>query len=159
VRDGASTLLEAEIQRLHRRQDEAILIVALKTEISKLTTSDRPSTMRRTSLFVEEPASLLESGRFSPLQVRVHMGALSETAASRLLLTNFVELSPSREIASHAAIQEFPKILWNPKVHFRVHKSSPLAPILSQINLVHTIPSYLTKINFNIIHSSTSWSS
>jgi hypothetical protein len=40
-----------------------------------------------------------------------------------------------------------------------LHKSRPLVPILSQINPVNTILSYLSKIDLNIIHPPTSWSS
>jgi hypothetical protein len=63
-----------------------------------------------------------------------------------------MKLSPSGDAASCAATQEFPNILWNLKVHYRVHKSPPLARILRQINLVHTASSYLSNIHFNIIH-------
>jgi hypothetical protein len=73
--------------------------------------------------------------------------------------TNLMELSFFWEAASHAATQELPHILWNPKVHYRIHKTSPLDPNLNQIDAVHTIPSYLTKIYFNIFHPPTSWSS
>jgi hypothetical protein len=72
--------------------------------------------------------------------------------------TNFMELSPSQEATSWASTQEIPNILWNPKVHYRVHKSPPLVSILSQINSAYATPSFLSKIYFNIIHSPTSWS-
>jgi hypothetical protein len=54
-----------------------------------------------------------------------------------------VILSPTSESASCAATQELHNILWNPKVHHCVQKSFPLVHILSQINSIDTIPSYL----------------
>jgi hypothetical protein len=65
------------------------------------------------------------------------------------------ELSPSWGAANCAATQELPSTSWYPKVQDRVHKSPPLVPILSHVNPIHTIPSYLTKIHFNIVHPPT----
>jgi hypothetical protein len=62
---------------------------------------------------------------------------------------------PSWKANGSSASLEIPQILWNPKVHYRVHNSLPLAPFLSQINPVHALTSHLFKANFNIIIPST----
>jgi len=48
--------------------------------------------------------------------------------------------------------QEIPRLLWNPKAHYPVHKRPPLVPILSLINSFHIFASCL--LNIHLILSS-----
>jgi hypothetical protein len=56
-------------------------------------------------------------------------------------MTNSMQQSPYWGAISHSSSQEIPSLLWNPKVHYRVHNSPPLVPILCQMHPVH--PTFL----------------
>jgi len=60
----------------------------------------------------------------------------------RYLLTYFMKHSSSWEANRFSASQEIPRILWNPMVHYHIHKCPPPVPILSQLDPVH-IPTHI----------------
>jgi hypothetical protein len=65
------------------------------------------------------------------------------------------QTTPSWEANRRSAIEEIPSILWNLTMNFHAHKGPPIVPILTQMNLVYTLPpSSFFKIYFNIIISS-----
>jgi hypothetical protein len=69
--------------------------------------------------------------------------------SNRPVTHSLMELNPSWEAANCAAARELPSILWNPEVHHRDHIRPPPVPILSQIDPIPTLPSYLSKTHFN----------
>jgi len=67
------------------------------------------------------------------------------------LLTYSMEQNPYWEAYRFSASQEIPHILWNPKVHYRIHKCPLPVPILSQLDPVYASTSHFLKIHLNII--------
>ena len=55
----------------------------------------------------------------------------------------------------HLASQEIPRILWKPKVHYRINKSPPPVPLSWATSVQSMSPSQFLKIHNNIILSST----
>jgi hypothetical protein len=54
------------------------------------------------------------------------------------------------EASNRSSGQEIPRLLWKPMFHYHVHKTPSLDPILSQLNLVHTLTTCLLMINFKL---------
>jgi len=79
-------------------------------------------------------------------------------SSNKVILFRLTYVSPWSKVLliklSFSANPAIPRILWNPNVHYRVHKNTKLIPIVRQIclNSAHIPPqSHFFKIHFNII--------
>jgi hypothetical protein len=57
------------------------------------------------------------------------------------------------------SVKKLPRLLSKPKVHYRVYKSLPILPILSQMHPVHNLLPYFPKMHSDIIFPFTPRSS
>jgi hypothetical protein len=104
--------------------------------------------------------SLLHYPAATPLLVPKFLTLCSKTISKSFslpvrfhyyLLTYSMDHSPSWKVNRFSASPIIVRILLNPKVHYRIHKSPPPVSILSQINPVHTPTTPFLKIHLHII--------
>jgi hypothetical protein len=108
----------------------------------------------------------------NPSLIQIYPKPVSTESTSTLFLhlclefprTLFVSWTPdslpySFNSISQSESQEISRLLWNPKVRFRVHSNRPLDLALDQINPVQIIISYFLVIYTNINLLCTLWSS
>ena len=86
---------------------------------------------------VSSSAEVQNERTISLLLLYTSMGWI-ETILVTYLLAYSMKQSPSWKANGFSATQKIPRILWKPKVHYRIHKCPPPFPILGQLDPIHT---------------------
>jgi hypothetical protein len=114
------------------------------------------STHSLTSALDGSEWSASRPGRFTPRELtrtrwchRVWWGLYTTTCFENTITARLQwgGQNPSWEAISHSASQKILRVLWNPKVRYRVHKNPPLVPILSQMHPVHNFQYYFSRLS------------
>jgi hypothetical protein len=71
-------------------------------------------------------------------------------------ISNSLYHSPSWEANSRSATKGILRLLWNPKIYYRIKNGPPLDPALSQVSQVRILPPSIFTIHFKIILPSMS---
>jgi len=84
---------------------------------------------------------------------QLHIFIIRAKDSGQSWVANSVEQSPSWESSRSSASPEIPHILWNPNVHYCIHKRPAPVRIMSYINPVPANASHFLKFNFHIVFS------
>ena len=95
---------------------------------------------------------------FMVVDILIQSHSFLESLTLQILITYYMEQTPSSEANRFPASQEIPRILCNPTVHYHIHKFPPPVPVVGQLDPVQTITSHFVKILPNITILSTSGS-
>ena len=74
-------------------------------------------------------------------------------------MNTYVQQGPSekKESLFRQLFKKFPRILWNVKVLYRVHKSQPRVSVMRQINAVHVLSTDLRSDVWLTVHRNSVW--